>query len=136
MASSLSFHRTHLLKAPAAIVAGLYVVSNALLWWLRAGDAFMGAVCTGSINALLIMVACFSAACRSRGMQVALCFAALLLFGMIPMSLELIDRLPDAPHATLLLPSFGGLACGLHAVLTLSLAGIAYVLRDKPTGKK
>lgn len=115
------------LKHPAGVVAVVYLVTCLAIWADGIGTgAWFGALCTGGVNAVLIILASACREGRTLPMGTALTLCALLLFAFIPLIHRLIEQLPTDAQAAVAIPFCGGAACGLHLAVSLVLCGIVY----------
>lgn len=111
---------------PAAIVALSYILVNLIMWNLLAPElslfaAGIACVFTGSGNALLIVALCYCADFRTVLGCVLLTITSLLLFAFVPVSMEIDRVLPTDAQAALAFPFWGGVSCGVHALLSVLL---------------
>lgn len=125
--STFTGYLLRVLRHPAGLVSLFYLVVCLSIWADGVGTgAWLGALCTGGVNAVLIGLASACREGRTLPMGAALTLCALLLFTFIPLIFRLIEQLPTDAQAAVAIPFCGGAACALHLMVSLVLCGLVY----------
>ena len=129
---------------PAAITAVLYILTNIVYWgWISGCEAvpiigeIFALVCTGGLNAGLLVLLCSCPEFRSFVGGSLLTLAALLLFAFLPLCIEINRVLPTDAQAPLAFIFWGGAAAAAHALLVGLMVLISpFFRRQKAESKK
>lgn len=119
----------YLMRHPASAIAVIYLVVCLAIWadncWASSGmvGVMFGMLCTGGVNALLIVLASACRDVRTLPMGAALTFCSLMLFAFLPLIFLLIKQLPTDAQAAVAIPFYGGAATVLHLMVSLVLCG-------------
>ena len=119
----------NLMRYPACAIAVIYLVVCLAIWadncWASSGmvGVMFGMLCTGGVNALLIVLASACRDVRTLPMGAALTFCSLMLFAFPPLIFLLIKQLPTDAQAAVAIPFYGGAATVLHLMVSLVLCG-------------